>query len=217
MKFSNETVAILKNFSRFNSGIMFREGQKLKTLDEYKTIVCEADIAETIPRDAGVHDIGRFLSTMSLMDDPDIDFKDNYFEIKSDRSVVKYTYTSENMIFAPPPDRKMITPEALVTINVPYHVLESVTRAADVLSVPEISFKARDSVVTLLSVDTKNPTADSFSVELTHGVECPDFEMVFKKDFFRLLALDYDVSVWNGGAHFNSGVVQYWVAAQPMG
>ena len=49
MKLSDKTVNILKNFSSINQSILFKEGNKLRTISVMKNILAEAEIDEDIP------------------------------------------------------------------------------------------------------------------------------------------------------------------------
>lgn len=62
MKFSERTLTILKSFSSINKSILMKEGNVLKTVTPEKTLVATATIPDTIPSQACVYDLSRFLS-----------------------------------------------------------------------------------------------------------------------------------------------------------
>ena len=74
MKLSEDTIAILKNFATINSNLVFKPGQKLKTIAESKTIMAQADIIEDFPQEVGLYDLNEFLSVLSMIPEPDIQF-----------------------------------------------------------------------------------------------------------------------------------------------
>ena len=49
MKLSEKTLSLLKNFGSINQSILFKEGNKLRTISVMKNILAEAEIAEDIP------------------------------------------------------------------------------------------------------------------------------------------------------------------------
>ena len=51
MKISNETVAMLKNFSTINPNIVVKAGNVIKTISEAKNILATANVAESFPQD----------------------------------------------------------------------------------------------------------------------------------------------------------------------
>ena len=61
MKISQETLAVLKNFTTINSGIYFKEGNTLSTVSPQKNILADAKINETIPCSFGIYDLNNFL------------------------------------------------------------------------------------------------------------------------------------------------------------
>ena len=46
MKLSNETLTILKNFASINSGLEFKEGNKLATMSPTKSVLAKATIGD---------------------------------------------------------------------------------------------------------------------------------------------------------------------------
>lgn len=66
MKFSNETLAILKNFSSINTNIIFKPGDTLATISNAKNIFAKATIKETIPNEFAIYDLTPFLQCSHL-------------------------------------------------------------------------------------------------------------------------------------------------------
>lgn len=212
MQFSDETLGVLKNFSRINQSVLFKPGQKIRTISPQKTVMAEAVVVEEFPSSAGVYDISRFIGTLSLFDAADVSFDADSFRISNDKSELKYTYTAENMIVTPP-DKEITIPNVEATLEISSTSLENVAKAADVLGLPEICFSAIDGTIFISATDSKNPTSDSYRTKLVEDAGCSDFKMYIQKDYLRLLPGDYTVSLSKSGmAHFKSSKVQYWVA-----
>ena len=74
MKLSDKTLTLLKNFSSINQSILFKKGSSLKTISVMKNILAEATIAEELPQDFGIYDLGQFLNGMGLHQSPELDF-----------------------------------------------------------------------------------------------------------------------------------------------
>ena len=72
MKFSNETLTVLKSFTSINKSILLAKGTVLKTITPEKTLIAIANIDQEIPSDACIYDLSRFLSILSLYNDPDV-------------------------------------------------------------------------------------------------------------------------------------------------
>lgn len=214
MKLSAETISILKNFATINPGLVFKPGTHLRTMHPQKTIMASARIAETIETAARVYDLSRFLATLSLFDDPDIEFKADRFIISSGKSKVSYTYAAEAMIISPP-DKDINFPAPDAVVDISWKDLDSVVKAAGVLKLSEIQFASDGSSITLSSVDTKNSTADSYSVVVAEDGDFNPFKMVIKVENIKLMPDDYEVSLSAKGlAAFKSAKAEYFVALE---
>jgi len=83
MKLSDKTLSVLKNFSTINQSILFKQGNKLRTISVMKNILAEANISEEIPKDFGIYDLSQFLNGLSLHQNPELDFgNDGHVVIK---------------------------------------------------------------------------------------------------------------------------------------
>jgi hypothetical protein len=214
MKFSNETLSVLKNFSQINPSVMLKPGQIIRTISPQKTVMAAANVPETFEKQAGVYDVNRFLATLSLFDSPEISFGDNQFNIDSGKSSLKYTYTSENMIVTPP-EKDIVVPDPEAQVKLSWSNIDSVIRAAGVLGLPEIAFIGDENGLSIAAVDSKNPTADTYSVAVIDDSGFEPFRMIIKVDNLKLMPVDYDVALSSKGmAHFKSDKVQYWVAVE---
>ena len=214
MKFSDDTISILKNFSDINQSLLFTPGNELKTISPQKTVMASATIAETLDTRAAVYDLSRFLSTISLFNNNvDVKFGEDKFEIKDDRRKVSYVYAAENMIVTPP-EKQMNVPNPDVTVDLKWDDIQNAVRGAGVLQVGDIAFTGAGGKILLRAVDSKNSTSDTYDIEVSE-YEGEDFDMTIKVDNLKLLPADYTVSLSKSGiSHFKSTNVQYWIAVQ---
>lgn len=214
MQISNDTLNVLKNFSSINPSVLFKPGQTLRTISPQKTVMAAATIGETVPSEAAVYDLSRFLATLGLFEKPEVEFGDSKFTISAGRSKLKYTYASPTMIITPP-EKDINLPDPELTTVVPWKTIDSVIRAAGVLSLGEIAFVASGNEVTVSAIDSKNPTADSFDIVIKDDYNGAPFTMVIRTDNLKLMPADYEVSLSSKGmAHFKSDTVQYWIAVE---
>ena len=72
MKLSDKTLSVLKNFSTINQSILFKEGNKLRTISVMKNILAEATITEEFTKDFGIYDLNQFLNGLSLHQQPEL-------------------------------------------------------------------------------------------------------------------------------------------------
>jgi hypothetical protein len=214
MKFSNETISVLKNFATINPGLVFKPGSVIRTMHPQKTVMASATVSENIEKVARVYDLSRFLATLSLFDDPDVEFTEDKFIISSGKSKVSYTYAAEAMVVsAPDKDIKFPDPEAVVTVK--WKELDSVIKAAGVLKLSEVAFISDGSSISLSAVDSKNPTADAYEIVVAEGVNTTEFKMIIKVENLKLMQNDYEVSLSTKGlAHFKSSKAEYYIALE---
>jgi len=197
MKLSNDTLNVLKNFASINPNLVFKPGQKLKTISEAKTILASADIVEDFPIEFGVYDLNEFLSILNLIEDPELEFEDKSVLIKNssvNNQKVRYFYSSPEILTTPQKDIQMPEPE--VGVNLSDDVLNQIRKAAALLGHTELSIQGEDGVVTASVFDSKDATSNSFTMELDKDNACKnEFNFVVSIPNLKLLPGDYFVSI----------------------
>ena len=78
MKLDNDTLQVLKNFSAINKNIMFKPGNVIRTISSTKSVLAKATIKQEFDKGFAVYDLSRFIGTLSLFNDPEIEIKDSY-------------------------------------------------------------------------------------------------------------------------------------------
>lgn len=210
MQFSEKTLTILKNFSTINQSIVLNSGSELKTISPQKTVMAMATIEDVIPSQAVIYDLSRFLSVHSLYEKPEIEFGEKNFTISDGRRKTKYVYADISMVISPP-EKEITIPSADVEVTVEWKDLQSVLKASGVLQLPEIAFVGRDGKCHLSAIDSANPTADTFGVEL--GDTNDDFSLIIKTENIKLMPNDYKVSLSSKGiSKFETENTRYFIA-----
>ena len=51
MKLTNDTLNVLKNFSKINSGIQFKKGKTIRTISTGRTVMAQAALNDEFPLD----------------------------------------------------------------------------------------------------------------------------------------------------------------------
>lgn len=209
MKFSERTLTVLKSFSNINKSILMSEGSVLKTITPEKTLVAIANIPDSFPSDACIYDLSRFLSILDLYEDPDVEFHDKYFTISEGRRKTKYVFADVSMIHTPP-NKEIKIPSKDVEITVSWEDMQSVLKAAGVLQFGEVAFVGQEGKLYLRAIDSANPTADTFGVEI--GETTDEFTIIVKTDNLKLLPGDYHVTLCAKGiSEFKGDDVTYFV------
>lgn len=212
MKFSDRTLTVLKNFASINPSLLFKPGQEVRCISPQKTIVAIASIDDTIPAPACIYDLSRFLSVYHLYSEPDIQFEQNHFIISQGKQKTKYVFADPSMIILPPEkDLKLASED--VKVDVSWNDLQTVIKASGVLQLPEIAFVGDGGVCYLRAIDSTNPTADAFGIEL--GETDDTFQMIIKTEYFKLLPQDYKVTISSRGiSTFEAPGIRYYIAVE---
>ena len=193
MKLSDTTVNLLKNFSSINQSILFKSGNKLRTMSVMKNILAEATITEEFPKDFGVYDLNQFLQGHSLHQSPELDFtNDEYVVIKEGKMRSKYFFAEPSVIVSPP-EKEISLPSEDVTFVITSQQLEKLKKAASVYQLPDISAIGEAGVVKVVARDKKNDTSNDFSIIV--GETDKQFVFNFKEENLKIIPGTYDVVV----------------------
>ena len=193
MKLSDSTLSLLKNFSTINTSILFKAGNKLRTISVMKNILAEATISEELPQDFGIYDLGQFLNGMGLHQSPELDFtNDNHVVIKEGKMRSKYFFADPNVIITPP-DKPIELPSEDVTFELSTDQLDKLLKAAGIYQLPDLSVVGENGAVKLLVRDKKNDTSNSFSIAV--GETDATFAFNFKVENIKILPGTYEVVV----------------------
>ena len=197
MKLSESTLSLLKNFSTINQSILFKQGNKLRTISVMKNILAETTINEELPRDFGIYDLGQFLNGLSLHNNPDLDFQeDNYVVIKEGRSRSKYFFADPQVIVTPP-EKEMTLPSEDVSFELSTDQLDKLLKAAAIYQLPDLAVVGGNGVVKIVVRDKKNDTSNDFAITVgeTSNYFCKNFSFNFKVENIKILPGNYEVVV----------------------
>ena len=193
MKLSDKTISLLKNFSSINQSILFKEGNKLRTISVMKNILAEATVSEEFAKDFGVYDLNQFLNGLSLHQSPELDFKnDGYVVIREGKMRSKYFFADPNVIVTPP-EKNITLPSEDVCFEVSTEQLDKLLKAAAVYQLPDISAVGEAGVVKLVVRDKKNDTSNAH--EEVVGETDETFNFNFKVENIKILPGSYEVVV----------------------
>ena len=193
MKLSDKTLSVLKNFSTINQSILFKQGNKLRTISVMKNILAEATITEELPKDFGIYDLNQFLNGLALHQSPELDFaNDGHVVIKEGRMRSKYFFADPNVIITPP-EKAIDLPSEDVSFELRTEQLDKLLKAAAIYQLPDLAVVGGEGVVKILVRDKKNDTSNDFSIVV--GETDKEFSFNFKVENIKILPGTYDVIV----------------------
>jgi hypothetical protein len=216
MKLSDKTLSFLKNFSSINQSILFKEGNKLRTISVMKNILAEAEVGEEFPKDFGIYDLNQFLNGLGLHKSPELDFASNEFVvIREGKMRSKYFFADPSVIVVPP-DKEINLPSEDVCFELSTEQLDKLLKAAAVYQLPDISAVGEAGVVKLVVRDKKNDTSNDFSIVV--GETDSEFTFNFKVENIKILPGTYEVVISQkllSRFESKNHDVKYYIALEP--
>lgn len=216
MKLSKHTLNILKNFSAINPSIAFKMGNRMKTMSVLKNIVGDAIIEENFPINFAINDLNQFQNSISLFDDPELDFSnEKYLTIFEKNNKLKYYFGDASLFNYP--EKELALPSTDVTFSLDKEVnLLKLLKASATQSLPDLAVVADGSIMQVIVRDRLNPTTNEYSINV--GSTTKSFEFNFKIENLKLYPGPYDVEI--SRSKISKFVHQdldltYWIALEP--
>ena len=216
MKVSEKTINLLRNYANINQSIEFREGKNLKTVSPLNTILASVEVEEQFTRTFPIYELNRFLGTLALFQNPELDFTDNGVIISDENHEATYRYCGSSSMFQTPPEKNITFPDAEVSFELSQDQFKKTINAANTLGLPEVVVEGNGSDIQLVVSDTGNVSSDIFST--TVGKTDNTFRMIFKtENLNKIMEGTYDVSLSSKRiSHFTrkGDSLQYWIALE---
>lgn len=218
MQLSPETISVLVNFAQINPNMILTPGNTLRTIHPSKALFATAEIAETIESDAAILDLSRFLRTIALLEEPNIEFGDKQFTISGSKSKTKirYTYADPTSMLRVPKGVVDVKPDA--TLKITADTLKSIMVAGKSLKLPSIRFRGTDDSAYVDLYDPKGQNKDDYTIDVTDSIIAveKDFDVTMNIEHINFVLRDYEVSVNPVAVKFDGGDVNYMVAADTI-
>lgn len=198
MKFSKNTLDILKNFSSINTALFFKSGNTIRTISPFKTVLAEAVVDETFPSDFGVYDLHQLLNILSLYSDtPEVSVIGNDLVVQGNAGRSKITYrTCEASMIKCPPDKEIKLPSEDLSFLLSETDLEWVLKSANVLTCPNIAVVGDGTSLSLKTLDSSNDSSHTDTLDLGPHSGAP-VKFVFKTENWKFIPGTYAVTVSN--------------------
>jgi len=191
MKLSRNTLNILKNLASINSNLLIKPGNVIKTKSPSNCVFVEAKVDEDFPVEVAIWDLGQLLGVVSLFNEPEFEFDDNFVNIQSNNSSVKYMYSAPSLLTVP--TKNLTMPEVKYEFELTQDTFQEISKAASVLQVSDLEIRGEDGVVRLIVSKKSDPTSNAYSVEV--GETDGEFSYSLDMANLRLLPGDYMVSL----------------------
>jgi len=202
MKFSKETIEVLKNFSTLNIGIELQKGSILKTLDESKAILAEASINEEIPNNFAIYDLNKLLNVIELFGDSELEFKSDVLTISGDKKKVNYKAADRNTLMLPP-DKPFPNIQSRVKLSIDFDSLQTIFKVSSILNLDVIAISSDGDQVYVRGFDNRKIVKDDIIID-TDVKSDSKFKCIFKVSNLKMLPGNYEVSIGERSAIFQN-------------
>jgi gp45 sliding clamp, C terminal len=215
MKIAPFTVEVLKNFSSINPSLYIKAGTVLETTNPTKTVRASARTETEFPRGFALYDVSKFISTLGMFKEAEVDFQDRMMTITNGGGARKTNlmYSVDSLVERVPEKKPQIDkPDAEATITADN--LADVEKALKVLGVEDVVVCSEGDSIYLKVMAVQNPSTDMHTINLGNYGGRP-FKAVFRAELLTLLPDDYQVHINKRGfARFTSERMEYFVAVE---
>jgi hypothetical protein len=203
MQLTDTTIQILSNFSDINGNIVIEAGNSIVTKSDSNSLAARAVIDMKFPQTIGIYDLKQFLSSVRLVDNPEIDVDDsgNFAFIKgsSGRSKIKYFFASPEILVTTSLKKLEALPisETPITFIFDADTISKIKKAKSVLGHEHLVVTGKDGVINLSVTDTENRTSNTFEIEIAGDTNDEEFQYIYELENFKFVPGDYSVTIHN--------------------
>lgn len=194
MKLSNNTLAILTNFSTINSNILFRPGNVLRTISVAGDVSAYATVSEEFPSEFAIYDLPQFLKGIKLYDNPELEIldKEGYILIRHGNHTIKYFITEPDLVVAPQ-NKGFKLPSEDVSFQMTEEHFDKLLKATSVFGLSDFTVLGQEGHIYLQVRNKSNPTSNQVSILV--GESENEFEFNFDKNNILMIDGSYDVTI----------------------
>ena len=208
----------MKNFTTINVGILIESGTTLQTISNQKNILAKAEVPEHFDKRFAIYDLVQFLNlaNSSVLVGGEYEFNDDYVKVAKEGAMSTYYYSDESTINIP--TKEVTMPEPEIKFELTETDLSTIRQMAGILGKPDISVRGNNDQQYITVLDVKDPTSNTFDLEVDSISNGEDYEMHFKVDNIKILKGNYDVGISSEGiGHFvhQNLDLEYWIALEP--
>lgn len=218
MKFSKDTVNILKSFAGLHSNLMLNKGNILLTKNESGTVFAEATITDDIDVTVGIYDLKQVLTFISMLDNPELTLAGSQLKVFDSKGrSAKFNAADPSVITFPA--KRLNFPVADVTFDISYATMDQVRNGGAVLGLKTFTIFNRDSKIWVKACSVENDTNDTFEAPVCDYDGTATFEIHIDMADLRLIEADhYHVLISKlGASRFEGRVIDKQGVVVPTG
>jgi hypothetical protein len=201
MQLSDQTLEVLKNFSTINQNLLIKPGSEIRSLSGMKTIFAKALINDVFPKMFAIYDLNEFLGTLSLFQNPDIEFDESSMNISENGHSVEYFYCSPDIIVSPP-DKDIVIQDERVSFMLEGVVFDKLLKASAVMKLKDLRISNQQ--LTLLNYNAGSAVGNKYVINVNMTMKDPKEVFYVKVENLKLISTDYVVKINERAITLNS-------------
>ena len=200
MKLAEETKKILENYSTINNTIFIpatkagEETSLIQIADPLKNVIAQSKVPNIFANDVCISDLRAFLSTISSLKDPDIEFNPNQINIKDTTFSVKITYGNPEtaIVFS----KHIQLTNSKYTFTIKQADMKQLLNLSNILSLPDLRIFGENGKIYLQILNRQNKqTSNVSTLEVGEGNIPAGEEYFLQREKMKMLEGDYQVDV----------------------
>ena len=212
LKLDARTLQVMKNFSTINPSLLVKQGSTLTTMAPLKTILAKAKVPAEFSSQFAIYDLSKFLSALSLFNDPTLEIQEKFVTIKNGGRKLNYTFADPASIITPP-EKEINFPAAEITFTLTADAFKDVMKAMSVLGSTELAIVGNGSEISIQAIDVKDPSSSVYSAVV--GTTDKTFTAHFKAENLKILPGDYIVGLSSAKiSKFDGDSVTYYISLE---
>jgi len=218
MKFSDNTIQVLKNFALIHPALTFKPGKTVAVISETRSMLASAKLDVNIDKTFAIHDMSSFLNSISMFEEPELEVGNTYVDIKKEKEGIKYALSSPDLI-PDPPEKFPTLPSKDLEFKINKTIFSRIMKGAGIVGADTICIIGDKCDITIECRTIHQGSRESNSgsqYQVEVGTTPYKFKFIFStENFSKIKPDDYDVSICKDGlAHFASDNIQYWVTVE---
>lgn len=201
MKISKETLNVLSNFASINQNINFAAGNVIKTkAPSSYSLLATATVPEQWPVDFSVYELSKLLTTLSLFEDPELEFTSENVSVSNGASSATYAFSDPGLVDGITDYGKVFEmPVPKLKFTLSDADFKRIQKSAKLFGAEDINIKSGSNNSVLISSNSAAISAtnsNNFMVEIpTDGVYNSEVSVDIKLELLKFLPGDYEVVV----------------------
>lgn len=202
MKLSQETISVLKHAASIQPGICIDAGNMIFSVHDSRAVRMQATIEETFPQSFAMINLNQFLNIISLFDDPELDFNEEYVLITSQTGNQKMQYYFSDPSIINQSNKQLSADlQYEFSFNLSRDDFLKLNKAAAAISADDICVYNNGSDIIITALDKRMQTGNNFEllVGTDSTLEDKKYKVFFRKNNLKLTNNDFHVSVSSRG------------------